>query len=560
MKTKKTLLALLALGVLSASAFAEPSIESIADKQVTVSCDATTGESVALTVARKDHPASQTEWVVAVKESVAKDGKAVFKFNMPDTLNDEIVDGEYVAYTKVNGQAKEKTTFLYVAPETRDSLKEAFQNIATKEELSAIFNNPENDLALRYMGYDMESYNALPGADAEIDYKDATIQAMFDAVGDFGTAGDEDKANSFEESLVLNYINSFVENDSLESAIGNLTFEDVAYDNIEETELKDWINLCMLNHKPYEDYDSILKEYKTSNILHKLNNARFSSIKDLLTKYASDLGISENEVYNKYKEVADDGTVNEAIASRLTSAKPQTVALLMAEIETAIKPTADKPASSGGGGGGGGGGTTGNYAGGPESKPDLVLPVDRKPIEETITFGDVEDDFWGKTAIDELVKNKIVSGDGNGRFRPNDTVTREEFVKMVVSIIGDIDEKATCEFRDVVKGDWCYKYVANAVNKGIIYGKDENNFGRGEGLTRQDMAVICMRVAEGKVAKMREDVVFADESSISSYAKDAVHKLYCAGVVSGTGDDIFAPSAFATRAQAAQILYKIFYN
>mgnify|MGYP006372357095 CR=1 FL=1 len=61
MKTKKTLFALLALGVMTTGAFAEPSIESITDKQVTVSCDATTGKSVAEKEAIRAEQARQAE-------------------------------------------------------------------------------------------------------------------------------------------------------------------------------------------------------------------------------------------------------------------------------------------------------------------------------------------------------------------------------------------------------------------------------------------------------------------------------------------------------------------
>lgn len=553
MRTKKTLFALLALGVMSTSAFAEPTIDSIVDKQITVSCDATTGKGVALTVVRKDYPVSQAEWVVAIKEDVAEDGKAFFQFDMPDMVNNGSVDGEYVVYTKEAGKTKEQAGFLYVAPSTRTGIKESLADVTTKDELAAIFNNPENYLGLKFMGYNMDSYNALPSDDPDSDYKSATMQSMFETVGDFGTATDDVMVENFEKALVLNYINAAATSDDCKNVIENFTFENVAYKNIEDSELQNWISLCMYNHKPYESYENILTEYNTSNILYKINNARFSKIKGLLETYATDLDIADDEVYVKYKRKAENGRVNEAIASKLSKTKPQTVAKLMDDIDAAMKALSDKPSSSGSGG------TSGNYGGGTTGTPDIVMPVDRNPVEAPI-FNDVANSFWGKDAIKTLVDNKIIAGDGNGNFRPNDTITREEFVKMVVCIVGGIDEGATCDFDDVKAGDWCYKYVANAVNKGIIYGVNESNFGKGAGLSRQDMAVICMRVAEAKLTTAREDVVFADEESIADYAKDAVHKLYCAGIVSGTQNNQFSPAAYATRAEAAQILYKTFYN
>ena len=131
---------------------------------------------------------------------------------------------------------------------------------------------------------------------------------------------------------------------------------------------------------------------------------------------------------------------------------------------------------------------------------------------------------------------------------------------MAVSIMGDVNDRAVCSFEDVKENDWYYKYVATAVNAGIIYGVSDSHFGSGQGLTRQDMAVICARAFGDKIKMIRDDVEFSDEGNIEIYARDAVHKLYTSGVISGMDDNSFAPDAFATRAQAAQILYKLFYN
>ena len=121
----------------------------------------------------------------------------------------------------------------------------------------------------------------------------------------------------------------------------------------------------------------------------------------------------------------------------------------------------------------------------------ILATVQDKEILAKVMFDDVDADFWGADAIKTLVKNKIVSGDGDGTFRPNDRISREEFIKMAVSILGNVNENAVCTFDDVKENDWYYKYVATAVDAGIIYGVTDTVFGSGQGLTRQDMAVIC---------------------------------------------------------------------
>lgn len=561
MNYRRLLLSVLCAGTIITNVTAATEVK-IEDRKVTVTCDAPLGKSTAMTAVRKNHSLSEKDWIVAVKESAERDGKAVFTFKMPDAVNSESIDGEYVVYTKSEGKTSENVEFLYVSPATVTRVKGLLSGVASADDLVAIFADGSNEFALEFMGYDIASYNALTGP-----FQTKTCQAMFESVVDFSVAEDADLTSAFAKALVVNYINSASTAENVGNVIGSFTFEDVSYDSIADSNLKAWITDNIFNHKPYAGYDNIVKEYKVANILYTINGARFSSIKALLEKYATDLGIANHPTYLAYKGKAGDGPLNEKIATRLGEKRPNTATQLMDEINDVMNPSS--PPSGGGGGGsagGGGGGASpskpsgGNYEEGTASKPTLVLPVEKVSQDKESIFADVSVDFWGADAIKTLVKNKIVSGDGDGTFRPNDRISREEFIKMAVSILGNVNENAVCAFDDVKENDWYYKYVATAVDAGIIYGVSDTMFGSGQGLTRQDMAVICARAFGDKIKTIRDDVAFSDESNIESYAKEAVHKLYTSGVISGMDDNSFAPDAFATRAQAAQILYKLFYN
>ncbi|MFR8251636.1 MAG: S-layer homology domain-containing protein, partial [Anaerovoracaceae bacterium] len=76
--------------------------------------------------------------------------------------------------------------------------------------------------------------------------------------------------------------------------------------------------------------------------------------------------------------------------------------------------------------------------------------------------------------------------------------------------------------------------------------------------TRQDMAVIIDRYVEKlapkKLENVNDKVDFADNSSISSYAADAVASMQQAGIISGKGANNFAPKDNATRAEACKML------
>jgi len=79
-------------------------------------------------------------------------------------------------------------------------------------------------------------------------------------------------------------------------------------------------------------------------------------------------------------------------------------------------------------------------SGGPSGDRDNTLIVQPELIvdkpEVVNPFYDIADDFWGKDAIMSLYTKDIVAGAGDGFFRPNDTITRAEFVQMVVKAFG----------------------------------------------------------------------------------------------------------------------------
>lgn len=191
---------------------------------------------------------------------------------------------------------------------------------------------------------------------------------------------------------------------------------------------------------------------------------------------------------------------------------------------------------------------------------DKDKPVDpeNKPI--AIGFTDLESVSWAKESIVRLKELGIVNGKSTINFAPNDKTTREEFLKMLLLSSGiAIDENAVPDFADVSASSWCAPYIKKAVDLGIVTGISDAEFGVGHEITRQDMAVLCYRMLSylGKEMPQIGVNVFADESDISSYAKDAVNVMLSLGIVKGMGDNRFEPSVVATRAQTAVIIDRL---
>ena len=211
-------------------------------------------------------------------------------------------------------------------------------------------------------------------------------------------------------------------------------------------------------------------------------------------------------------------------------------------------------------GGSGGSGGSGNRR--PSTGSGSTISDDNKDDNNDVTydtnFSDLGDAAWAESSVKYLASKGVVSGKGDGKFYPNDTVTREEFVKIIVEAFKIYSNTATVEFEDVDSGRWSYGYIASAYRAGIIAGNSDTTFNPAGEMTRQDMAVIMYRVANLVGLSLNSaDVTFADGADIADYAKEAVGVLCSAGIINGTGDNCFSPLETVTRAQAAKIAYEL---
>jgi len=204
--------------------------------------------------------------------------------------------------------------------------------------------------------------------------------------------------------------------------------------------------------------------------------------------------------------------------------------------------------------GGGGGGSVPVFT---DKKPETV--VSELDIYKT-KYGiiDMADTKWAVEAVDALIAKKVISNPEDNKFRPNDNITREEFVKLVaLAFVIDAEGEKT-GFSDVSATDWSYEYIYDAKNAGIINGLGDGRFGKKEYLSRQDMAVMLKRCCDYKGIALNtegEELVFSDNGSFSDYAVDAISALTKAGVINGMEDGSFRPLEKCTRAQCAKVIY-----
>ena len=215
--------------------------------------------------------------------------------------------------------------------------------------------------------------------------------------------------------------------------------------------------------------------------------------------------------------------------------------------------------NSGRGNGGGTSGSSGSGGSSGSSGGKMTAPgmTNNTAASVKVSFDDIEGVDWASEAILALADKKIIAGKEDGKFKPNDNITREEFAKILVGAMGYSEKAYTANvFADVSTSDWFCGWVNAAYEKGILNGTGEGNFGVGENISRQDMCVMLVNAMRIKGAQLNaSDVLFADSGDIADYAVEAVGILSGMNIVNGVDENNFDPRGNATRAQAAKVIY-----
>ncbi len=161
---------------------------------------------------------------------------------------------------------------------------------------------------------------------------------------------------------------------------------------------------------------------------------------------------------------------------------------------------------------------------------------------------------WAENIIDKWSAKGIINGDGDGTFRPDDSITRAEFTKIVVTAKGYTDISSEI-YTDVSPGDWYYNVIMAASYAGIIKGDPDGSFRPNESITREEACVIISRAY---TLSGGGNTNFIDEYNISDWAFSAISELYNNNIIIGYEDGSFMPLAPITRAETVQILDRIY--
>ena len=176
-----------------------------------------------------------------------------------------------------------------------------------------------------------------------------------------------------------------------------------------------------------------------------------------------------------------------------------------------------------------------------------------------LPFTDVKSGDWFCDSVRYVYENELMSGTGTTTFGPNEKTTRGMIVTILYRLENEPAVSADSAFSDVEAGQYYANAVAWANQNGIVTGYDDGRFGPNDTITREQMAAILYRYADYKeqdVSAAADLSAFTDAGSVSDYAVQAFEWAVSEGLITGSTDTTLSPAGSALRCEVATILMR----
>ncbi|EHS58008.1 S-layer domain protein [Paenibacillus sp. Aloe-11] len=180
--------------------------------------------------------------------------------------------------------------------------------------------------------------------------------------------------------------------------------------------------------------------------------------------------------------------------------------------------------------------------------------AEAKQANVKIELADIKG-HWAEKAIDTFVKLQIIKGYGDGQFKPNGDITRAEFAMLIsraFDISGGADHSAAMSD---ISSHWAKEAIEKLASAGVLGGYGDGTFKPNQTISREEMAIILSRIVNlDGVDKEDSKGNFPDISIASPYATNAIKDVAEAGIINGKSNGAFDPHGNATRAEALTIV------
>jgi hypothetical protein len=171
---------------------------------------------------------------------------------------------------------------------------------------------------------------------------------------------------------------------------------------------------------------------------------------------------------------------------------------------------------------------------------------------------------WARAEVNDMGSRMIISGVGDDLFNPDQPITRAEFAAVMVRGLGLKLADGTASFTDVRTTDWFNGAVQTLAQVKLIDGFEDGTFRPAETLTReQAMKIISQAMVltelRSNPSAIAADVLkpFADSNEAAEWAKANIAEVIQSGIITGRSGTILDPKANISRAEAAVIIRRL---
>ena len=183
------------------------------------------------------------------------------------------------------------------------------------------------------------------------------------------------------------------------------------------------------------------------------------------------------------------------------------------------------------------------------------------PVNASLVFSDLTAEHWCYDKIIDFEEKGYVCGYEDGTFKPDQTITRAEYVKIVNNFFGyELEYDKDSGFSDINSGDWFVPYVNEAVERGYITGYEDGTFRPEDPIRRQEATVILSRILEIDEEEYPADhkdglAQYSDGKEVEDWARVAIHSYSVYNFINGYEDGSLRILQDVTRAETVELLH-----
>ncbi|MBR3934759.1 MAG: S-layer homology domain-containing protein [Clostridia bacterium] len=470
----------------------------------------------------------------------SSDGSFIFSLKLPDNLANNTYN---VYFTSDNLSANDY--FVYVKENSITNLLPLINSATSAEDLKTnVLDTNKSSLGIDTVIYsDNQSANVIANYIYSVKpaggYPDATTFSKY-----------MDQANAWALIKKGNSVNDILKKYSHVAEL-NYETEFMSYPETVKVKLAQLIPNADYTSKPFNELIKelrLLAYVKVSPTWSALEQGILGLDKNG-NQYVDNFSLLEPENTN-YNKLTNKNAVFMKMFENLNSIN--SFANVKTSFENAVatcytlQTSPQKPSGSGSGSGSGSVGSIGSYGGSGQTTPTAP--------STNYMFADMNN-HWAADSVNKLAQKGVISGFPDGTFRPDQSVTRAEFLKILTSSI-DANYESNISFSDVSDNDWFAPYVKSGYALGLVTGNDQGMFMPNNPISREDACIMIFRYI-GKDSEINEELTFEDKDLISDYALNGVAFLYNNGIINGTDSKTFAPKDMTTRAQAATLILRV---